>query len=72
VLPPAASVTGLLVSFITIAIFETTKLTEYILEPLGRLANARVWEMFWSFNRSTVADPPLGVIVMVCGVIMPF
>lgn len=40
---------------------DTTKLTEYIVEPFGRLAEAMVCEMFCNFRRSTVAEPPVGV-----------
>jgi hypothetical protein len=40
--PPVAIVTGELTPFISIWILETVKLTEYNIEPLGRLADAIV------------------------------
>jgi len=72
VFPPVASVTGELTPFISIVMLDTTKLTEYTVEPLGRFADANVWEMFWSSRRSTVAEPAVGVIVIVCDVTWPF
>ena len=49
------------------AMLETVKLTEYIVEPLGSLAEAIVCEMFWSLRRLTVTLP-VGVIWTLCGV----
>jgi hypothetical protein len=40
--PPVASVTGELTPLISMLMLETTKLIEYIVEPLGRFANANV------------------------------
>ena len=70
--PPVASVTVDMDPLISILMLETTKLTEYMVEPLGRLVSPMVWEMFWSFRRSTVADPPFGTIVTVFDVTSPF
>lgn len=66
VVPPVARITGEITPFTSILMLETTKLIEYIIEPFGRFADANVCEMFWSFSRLIVAEPPVGVIVIVC------
>ncbi len=72
VLPPVASVTTELTPSFSMLIVESMKLTEYIVEPLGRFADANVWEMFCSFRRSTVAGLIFGVIETTCGATWPF
>jgi len=64
VCPPVARATGDMAPFTSMLMLETTKLTEYIIEPFGRFADATVCEMFCNFRRSTVAEPPFGVSVI--------
>ena len=47
-LDPVAKVTGEVTPLIVMLMLLTVKVTEYIVEPFGRLADARVFETFWS------------------------
>ena len=70
VFPPVARVTGETVPLTSIDMLETSKVTEYMVEPFGRLARAIVWEMFCSLRRSTVAAD-FSVTGTVCKVVFP-